>query len=75
MRFNQTDFVYKAFTGPVFHTVASERSSAGRPASTSATPASFPNGTNTMAGDPFNPTYFGPINFVHHFPGALSPTA
>src|SRR5262249_9744478 len=27
----------------------------------------FPNGTNTMVGDPFNPTYFGAVNFVHHF--------
>jgi catecholate siderophore receptor len=26
-----------------------------------------------MVGDPFNPTYFGTINFVHQYPGAFSP--
>ena len=35
----------------------------------SATPASFPNGTNTIVADPFNPTYFGAVNFVHHSHG------
>ena len=30
----------------------------------------FPNGTNTIVGNPFNPTYFGPVTFIHHFTGA-----
>ena len=38
-----------------------------------ATPVSFPNGTNTIVGNPFAPTYFGPVNFIHQYPGALSP--
>ena len=27
----------------------------------------FPNGTNTIVQNPFAPTYFGPVTFVHHF--------
>ena len=34
----------------------------------------FPNGTNTMVADPFNPTYFGPVTFIHHSTGVNSPT-
>ncbi len=26
----------------------------------------FANGMNTITDDPFNPTFFGPVNFVHH---------
>src|SRR5437868_8783401 len=30
-------------------------------------------GSNSAPGDPFNPTFFGTINFIHQFPGAFSP--
>src|SRR4029077_15028972 len=30
----------------------------------------FPNGTNTIVGDPFNPAYFGSVNFIHHPTGS-----
>ena len=33
----------------------------------------FPTGTNTIVANPFAPTYFGSVNFIHQFPGALSP--
>lgn len=33
----------------------------------------FPNGTNTIVGNPWDPTYFGPVAFIHLFPGAFSP--
>ena len=42
--FNQTDFVYKAFTGPLFHTIGSESSLAGSQASMSAIPVFFQTG-------------------------------
>ncbi len=63
---NQTDFFYKTSTGRCFTRLRSERNSAGRPALTTATPEFLPNGMNTITDDPFNPTFFGPINFVHH---------
>lgn len=67
--FNQTDFVYKAYTGPVFHTVAFG-TEFGREAGVGIRNTGiFPNGTNTIVANPFNPTYFGTINFVHHYTG------
>ena len=67
---NQTDFVYKTSTGPVFHTVGIRHRV--RPAVRRRYPQHrhLPNGTNTIVANPFDPTYFGPINFVHHFTGA-----
>ena len=49
----------------------SERSSAGRPASTSATPESSRTGPTRSIGNPFDPTYFGSVTFIHQYPGAL----
>jgi catecholate siderophore receptor len=71
--FNQTDFVYKAFTGPLFHTFAFG-TEFGREAGIDVRNTGiFPNGTNTTVGNPYDPTYFGPIYFVHQYPGAFSP--
>jgi catecholate siderophore receptor len=71
--FNQTDFVYKVSTGPVFHTLAFGTEFGRQSGIDVRNTGLFPNGTNTTVGNPFDPTYFGPINFVHQFPGALSP--
>ena len=37
--------------------------------STSATPASSRTGPTRSSANPFAPTYFGPVNFIHHFTG------
>jgi catecholate siderophore receptor len=69
--FNQTDFVYKTATGPVFHTVAFGTEFGQQTGIDYRNTGDFPNGTatgiNTIVQNPFAPTYFGPINFVHHF--------
>jgi catecholate siderophore receptor len=71
--FNDTDFIYKGFTGPLFHTVGFG-TQLGRQAGIDVRNTGlFPNGTNTEADNPFAPTYFGPINFVHQYPGFFSP--
>ena len=70
--FNQTDFVFKTFTGPVFHTLAFGTEFGRQTGIDLRNTGIFPNGTNTIVGNPFDPTYFGPVAFVHQFPGALS---
>jgi catecholate siderophore receptor len=71
--FNDTDFIYKGFTGPVFHTIGFG-TELGRQAGIDVRNTGiFPNGTNTQADSPFAPTYFGPINFLHQYPGFFSP--
>jgi catecholate siderophore receptor len=71
--FNDTDFFYKGFTGPIFHTIAFG-TELGRQAGIDVRNTGiFPNGTNTEADNPFQPTYFGPINFLHQYPGFFSP--
>jgi catecholate siderophore receptor len=63
--FNQTDFTYKASLGPTSHTIAFGTEFAGQFGSDVRNTGFFPNGTNTIVIDPYNPTYFGPINFIH----------
>jgi catecholate siderophore receptor len=63
--FNQTDFVYKTFTGPIFHTAAFGTEFGRQSGIDVRNTGIFPNGTNTVIGDPFNPTYFGSVNFNH----------
>src|SRR5258706_836969 len=65
--FNQTDFTYKTFTGPVFHTVGFGTEFGRQTGSDIRNTGIFPNGTNTIVANPFAPTYFGPVTFVHHF--------
>lgn len=71
--FNQTDFTYKTNTGPVAHTLGFGAEFGHQTGVDIRNTGLFPNGTNTMVADPFDPTYFGPITFVHQLPGALSP--
>lgn len=66
--FNQTDFVYKAATGPVLHTIAFG-TEFGRQTGLSLRNTGFfptPAGlSNTVTANPFDPTYFGPVTFQH----------
>jgi catecholate siderophore receptor len=64
--FNQTDFVYKTNTGPVLHTVAFGTEFGQQTGIDYRNTGIFPNGTNTIVENPFAPTYFGPVDFVHH---------
>ena len=70
---NQTDFFYKTFTGPLFHSIAFGTEFARQSGIDVRNTGIFPNGTNTIVGNPFAPTYFGPVFFMHQFPGAFSP--
>ena len=67
--FNQTDFVYKTNTGPALHTVAFGTEFGQQTGVDIRNTGIFPNGTNTIADNPFAPTYFGPVTFVHQYPG------
>jgi catecholate siderophore receptor len=71
--FNQTDFVFKTSTGPASHTIAFGTEFGWQSGIDVRNTGIFPNGTNTEADSPFSPTYFGPIVFVHQYPGAFSP--
>ena len=67
--FNQTDFIYKTFTGPLFHTVGFGTEFGRQTGVDIRNTGIFPNGTNTIIANPFAPTYFGPVTFIHHFTG------
>jgi catecholate siderophore receptor len=64
--FNQTDFIYKGATGPVLHTVGFGTEFGRQTGVDIRNTGVFPNGTNTILQNPFAPTYFGPVTFVHH---------
>lgn len=71
---NQTDFTYKTATGPIFHTVGFGTEFGRQTGFSFRSTGIFANGLNsissTAAGtNPFNPTFFGPVNFIHHFTG------
>jgi catecholate siderophore receptor len=68
--FNQTDFVFKGSAGPIFHTMAFGTEFGRQTGLDLRNTGIFPNGTNTIVGNPWDPTYFGPVAF---FPGAFSP--
>jgi catecholate siderophore receptor len=65
--FNQTDFIYKTATGPVLHTVGFGTEFGQQTGIDVRNTGIFPNGTNTIVANPFAPTYFGPVDFIHHF--------
>jgi catecholate siderophore receptor len=67
--FNQTDFVYKTATGPLFHTLLFGTEFGNQYGVDIRNTGIFPNGTNTIVENPFAPTYFGPVTFIHHFTG------
>lgn len=71
--FNQTDFTYKAATGPLFHTLGFGTEFGRQAGIDVRNTGLFANGTNTELADPFDPTFFGPVTFVHQLPGQLSP--
>jgi catecholate siderophore receptor len=65
--FNQTDFIYKTNTGPVLHTIGFGTEFGRQTGIDFRNTGIFPStGTNTIAMNPFAPTYFGPVTFVHH---------
>jgi catecholate siderophore receptor len=64
--FDQTDFTYKVATGPVFHTVGFGTEFGNQYGVDIRNTGEFPNGTNTIVQNPFAPTYFGPVTFIHH---------
>jgi catecholate siderophore receptor len=65
--FNQTDFIYKVATGPVSHTLGFGTEFGNQNGVDIRNTGVFPNGTNTIVENPFAPTYFGPVTFIHHF--------
>jgi catecholate siderophore receptor len=67
--FDQTDFIYKVATGPVFHTLGFGTEFGNQSGVDIRNTGVFPNGTNTIVENPFAPTYFAPVTFVHHFTG------
>ena len=64
--FNQTDFVYKVLTGPASHTIAFGTEFGRQSGIDVRNTGIFANGTNTVTANPFDPTYFGPVTFIHH---------
>jgi catecholate siderophore receptor len=71
--FNQTDFVFNGATGPILHTIAFGTEFGRQTGLDLRNTGIFPNGTSTIVGNPWDPTYSGPIAFIHQFPGAFSP--
>jgi len=67
--FNQTDFTYKTATGPFFHTIGFGTEFGHQSGIDLRDTGIFPNGRNAVSDRAFNPTYFGPVNFVHHSTG------
>jgi len=67
--FNQTDFTYKTWTGPVFHTLAFGTEFGRQSGLSFRNTGFFPNGTgglsNTIAANPFDSAYLGPVTFQH----------
>jgi catecholate siderophore receptor len=64
--FNQTDFTYKTNTGPVLHTIGFGTEFGRQTGVDIRNTGIFANGTNTVTANPFDPTFFGNINFIHH---------
>lgn len=72
--FNQTDFVYKAAVGPTFHTLAFGTEFGRQTGMSLRSTGIFANGQNSISSaavgtTPFDPTFFGPVSFIHHFTG------
>jgi catecholate siderophore receptor len=68
--FDQTDFTYKTFTGPLFHTIGFGTEFGHQSGIDLRNTGIFPNGKNSFPDNAFNPTYFGPVDFIHHSVGA-----
>ncbi|MEN3382938.1 MAG: catecholate siderophore receptor [Hyphomicrobiales bacterium] len=65
--FNQTDFTYKVETGPARHTLTFGTEFGLQAGLAHRDTGFFPTngGANTIAVNPFSPTYFGPVVFNH----------
>jgi catecholate siderophore receptor len=63
--FNQTDFFYKVFTGPFYHSIAFGTEFGQQTGISRRNTGFFPNNTTTEVDNPFSPGYFGNINFLH----------
>jgi catecholate siderophore receptor len=73
--FDQTDFTYKTFTGPLFHTIGFGTEFGHQQGIDLRNTGLFPGNNvpactggecNVLAMSGFSPTYFGPVDFVHH---------
>jgi catecholate siderophore receptor len=70
--FNQQDWTYKTATGPVLHTLAFGTEFGRQTGLSRRDSGLFPanGGLPYVIVNPFNPTYFGQVNFVHGSNGA-----
>ncbi|MBI3701669.1 MAG: TonB-dependent siderophore receptor [Afipia sp.] len=62
---NQTDFTYKVAALGMGHTIGFGTEFGRQTGSSYRQTGFFPGSVNTIAGNPFNPTYFGGVTFVH----------
>ena len=63
--FDQTDFTYKAWTGPLYHTLGFGTEFGRQSGIDLRNTGFFSNGSAAIAANPFYPTYFGPVTFIH----------
>jgi catecholate siderophore receptor len=63
--FNDTDFFYKMFTGPFYHSIAFGSEFGHQDGIDVRNSGIFPNGTTTILANPFSPGYFDNIDFTH----------
>jgi catecholate siderophore receptor len=65
--FNQNDWVWKTNTGPVLHTLAFGTELGRQTGLSLRSSGQFPTNANLpyVVVNPFNPTFFGPVNFSH----------
>jgi catecholate siderophore receptor len=71
--FNDTDFIYKGYTGAILHTIGFGSELGHQAGIDVRNTGIFPTGTNTIVDNPFAPAYAGPVYFVHQYPGAFFP--
>jgi catecholate siderophore receptor len=63
--FNDTDFFYKMFTGPFYHSIAFGSEFGHQDGIDVRNTGVFPNGTTTVLANPFSPGYFDNLDFTH----------
>src|SRR5262249_30024862 len=71
--FDQTDFTYKTFTGPLFHTVGFGTEFGRQSGISLRDTGIFPNGSNLSPFmDAFSTPYFRPVTLIHHPTGPIN---
>jgi catecholate siderophore receptor len=72
--FNQTDFTYKGYTGPIRHTLMFGTEFGYQVGFAHRNTGFFPGngGASTITVNPFFPTFFGPVSFIHQASDASS---